>query len=94
MVVPLCVVMEGWGTKEEVTRAGCAVRLLKAGNEGTGVGGCAWVRRAFVTASLPLLIARHGVVEVREMPGVGSSAAGERCDPLARSGRGPGGAMR
>src|SRR5450755_2071730 len=48
------------------------------------------VRRAFVTASLSLLIARleggrgpRGVL-------VGRARTGERCDPLARSGRGSG----
>ena len=55
MVVPLCVVMEGWGTKEEVTRGGCAERSAKGLQRGGWPGrGVAGVRRAFVTASLPL----------------------------------------
>jgi hypothetical protein len=29
MLVPLCVVMEGWGAKEEVTLGGCAERMGK-----------------------------------------------------------------
>jgi hypothetical protein len=55
MVVLLCVVMEGWGTKEEVIRGGCVERLAK-GLQRRGVAGpgAAGVRRAFVTASLAL----------------------------------------
>jgi hypothetical protein len=69
MLVSLLVVMEGWGTKEEVTRGGALGGRLKACDEGWPGRGRAEVRRAFVTASLPLLIARHDVVEVREMSG-------------------------
>ena len=39
MVVPLCVVMEGWGTKEEVTRGGCAERSAKGLQRGGGRAG-------------------------------------------------------
>ena len=47
------------------------------------------VRRAFVTASLSLLIARHDGGRGREACWW-ASADGERCDPLARSGSGSG----
>ena len=44
MVVLVCVVMEGWGTKEEVTPGRCLVRTANGGNEGVGrvgdVRGC------------------------------------------------------
>ena len=57
---------------------------VTAGNEGGRVGERAVGRRAFVTASLSLLIARHeGGGGMRD--GVAARPSlGERCDPLAR----------
>jgi hypothetical protein len=49
------------------------------------------VRRAFVTASLPLVIARHERGEGTRDLFVVRALSGERCDPLARSGSGSGG---
>src|SRR5947209_10168873 len=59
-----------------------------AGDEGAGSVWLVVVRRVFVTASLSLLIARHEVWSRPVWRAGGRARAGERCDPLARSGSG------
>jgi hypothetical protein len=53
--------------------------------EGGRAGSVRLVRRAFVTASLSLLIARHGGGGGSREGVVPRAWSGERCDPLARS---------
>jgi len=64
---------------------GVAVGVGNGGDEGAGARGDVVVRRAFVTASLSLLIARHDGLAWLARGAVGrGDGQGERCDPLAR----------
>ena len=71
----------------ETFKGGVAVGVGNGGDDGAGAGGGVVVRRAFVTASLSLLIARHEGWSGSARRAGGRARVGERCDPLARSGR-------
>ena len=77
------------GEANDRTTKGCGASGT-ACNEGGRVGERVVVRRAFVTASLSLLIARHeGGGGTRDAVAA-RALLGERCDPLARGGGGSG----
>jgi hypothetical protein len=90
MTTPLWMVI---GETNDRTTKGSEV--VTAGNEGgAGPGERAVVRRALETASLSLLIARHGGGGGMQDAVAARAWLGERCDPLARGCGGSGAGCR